>query len=307
MPVYIAEPREPDGRRQLAVAGVFVVLALTLNVLPAGGQRWISGAVRATALAPFIWSQRQLVSAREQAVEASTLHARLDSLATQLLSLGSLSEENRRLRALLGLQARGDQAVVAASALRRDDPGAEGTFFLDKGRRSGIEPGNPILAWDGLVGIVIEAAEESAVGMDWTNPDFRVSAMTADGTTYGIVEPVPGVFREEDRLLFNGAPYSSDIEPGTEILASGLGGLYPRGTRIGRVDGVAAEDAGWRKSYWLEPAVIPASVTHVLVVVRNPLGPGSEPELRIDSTMFELTVPTLDTTGGADSSPPPTS
>ncbi len=306
MPVYIAEPREPDGRRQLAVAAVFVVLALTLNVLPPGGQRWISGAVRVTVLAPFLWTQGQLQQARVQATEATNLQARVDSLATALLSLGSLSEENRRLRALLGLQAGGQRAVVAASAIRSASPGSEGTFILDKGRRSGIEAGDPILAWDGLVGLVIETHEQSAVGMDWTNPLFRASAMTEDGTIYGIVEPVPGTFREDDRLRFNGAPYSSNIEPSTEIQASGLGGVYPRGVRIGTVDSVAEEDAGWRKSYWIQPAVIPASVTHVLVVVRDGSTSGPQGDLRIDidSTLFELDVPTLDTTGGTESGPP---
>ena len=146
--------------------------------------------------------------------------------------------------------------------------------------------------------------------MDWTHPDFRVSAMTLDGLVYGFVESVPGFLREDDRLLFNGAPYSSDIPAGTEIVASGRGGFYPRGIRVGVVDTVAEADAGWRKSYWIQPAVIPASVTHALVRIRGDgptVGTIDDLDLQFDSALFELTLPALDTTIPPDSgSPPPT-
>ena len=308
MSVYIAEPREPDGRRQLAVSGAFILLALMLNVLPPGGQRWSSGVVRSTVLAPFLWTQERVVRARVQATQAVDLQARLDSLTRTLISLESLAEENGRLRALLGLQAREAGAVVAASIIRPRTPGSESVFLLDKGRNAGIAPGDPILVGDGLLGLVRQVDDDGAIGIDWTNPDFRVGAMTEDGLTYGIVEPVAGSFREDDRLLFNGAPYSSDIPVGTPIVASGRGGVYPRGIRIGVVDTVAEADAGWRKSYWLRPAVMPAAVTHALVPLSGgfpSIEDGEDFEFLIDSLLLEMDLPRMDTGSGLDALPPP--
>jgi rod shape-determining protein MreC len=89
--------------------------------------------------------------------------------------------------------------------------------------------------------------------------------MDPQGVEFGIVEPRRGEFREADRLVFNGADFNGTIEDGTVIVSSGLGGTYPRGVWIGKVDGLAEADAGWRKSYWLRPMVEPGSVTHVLV------------------------------------------
>ena len=105
------------------------------------------------------------------------------------------------------------------------------------------------------------------MGMDWTHPDFRASAMLLAGDSYGIVENRRGSFREEDRLVLTGGAYHESVADGTLVLTSGLGGVFPRGIPIGTIDGVAEVQAQWRKSYWLRPMVKPASVTHVLVEV----------------------------------------
>jgi len=242
-----------------------LALAFVIHVMPAPAQSWVSGGIRATVLAPFLRSHEAFTRARAQATEAVALQNRLDSLTGLMTAREALSEENRRLRALLGLQARTGRELEATTVVRSGTSGSESVFLLDRGTDNGVFPGAAVLVAEGLVGMVREASSRRAIGIEWTHPDFRASAMTEDGLVYGIVEPVPGSYREEDRMLFNGAPYSADIPAGTAIVASGRGGVYPRGLPIGIVDTVAREDEGWRKAYWLIPAVNPAAVTHVLV------------------------------------------
>jgi rod shape-determining protein MreC len=143
-------------------------------------------------------------------------------------------------------------------------------FLLDVGSEEGVRAGDPLLMRDGrigLVGVVREVRRGSAIGLDWSHPDFRASAMTADGDVTGIVEPRRGSFREEDRLLLNATPFYENLEPGTLIVTSGLGGVYPRGIPIGEVVELAEQENRWRKAYWLRPVAEVGSVTHVLVVV----------------------------------------
>jgi rod shape-determining protein MreC len=90
--------------------------------------------------------------------------------------------------------------------------------------------------------------------------------MTADGETFGLVGPRPGIFPGGDRLLLNAIPYYEPLDSGTLITTSGLGGVYPRGIPIGEVLEVHQEEGRWNKEYWLRPIVEPGSVTHVLVV-----------------------------------------
>ena len=59
------------------------------------------------------------------------------------------------------------------------------------------------------------------------------------------------------------------VEPGTLIVTSGRGGVYPRAIPIGEVVGLEDAEAGWRKSYQLMAVVRPARATHVLVGLRS--------------------------------------
>ena len=111
------------------------------------------------------------------------------------------------------------------------------------------------------------------MGMDWTHPDFRASGMTADGTAYGMVENRRGAFRERDRLVLAGGAYHEQIPNGSLVVTSGLGGVFPRGIPIGRIDGIADVEAQWQKNYWLRPMVLPGEATHVLVAI----GPADHP------------------------------
>jgi rod shape-determining protein MreC len=142
-------------------------------------------------------------------------------------------------------------------------------FLLDVGSKEGVQVGDPVLMRSGrigLVGVVRQVTPGRSIGLDWSHPDFKASAMTADGETFGLVEPRPGDFRGGERLLLNAIPYYEPLEPGTLITTSGLGGVYPRGIPIGEVLEIYQEEGRWNTEYWLRPIVEPGSVTHVLVV-----------------------------------------
>ena len=242
------------------------MLGGTLMVLPAGEQEVIASALRASVLAPFIWTQESLHQTRARAVEADHLQTRLDSMAAELATRRTLQEENQRLRELLELRERAGPGFQPATAIRPGTRGSESMFLVDVGGRDGVAVGDPIITARGLVGVVRGVGSRSALAMDWTHPDFRVSVMAADGEAYGILEPSPGAFREEDLLVLTGIPYHTALDEGAPVVTSGMGGVYPRGIPVGTVEGVAETEAGWRRSYRVRPAVHPGSVTHVLVL-----------------------------------------
>lgn len=250
-------------------AGTFLVAALLLLFLPYDTQQDVAAALRSSILRPFVLAQEGLTEARARTVEVHQLRSRLDSMAAVVSSRTTLEEENRRLRGLLSLASRLGPSYVPATFLRPGTAGSESTFILDLGRDEGVESQAPVITRHGLVGVVREVEPTSSIGMDWTHPDFRASAMTADGTTFGMVESRRGDFREEDRLVLNGTAFHATLDQGTVVVTSGLGGVFPRGIPIGRVQGLADADAGWRKSYWLEPFAPPGSVTHALVATRQ--------------------------------------
>ncbi len=267
MPAIRPEAEGTGGRRQVGIAIAMLVVALVTSYLPPTAQEQIAGALRASVLRPFLATQRSLVAARLRAADVDVLRAHLDSMAAALSTDQALVDENRTLRSLLGLSKRVGPSFRPADVVRPGTPGSESMFILDVGSADGVREGAPVVDRHGLVGVIREVRAHSSVGMDWTHPDFRVSAMIPDGSAYGIVENRRSTFRGGDRLLLDGVAYHESIRAGTPVLTSGLGGLFPRGIPIGRIDRVAGTQAHWRKSYWLTPMVQPASVTHVLVAV----------------------------------------
>ncbi len=249
----------------MTFAAVVFLVALTSTYLPEGSQQQIAVTLRASVLRPFIATQESLNDARRRAGDVDVLTARLDSLSAIFSTQSAVMDENRTLRAMLGLVERGGPRFVPATVLRPGTAGSESMFIVDVGTADGVPQGAPVVGPFGLVGVIRELGVETSVGMDWNHPDFRVSAMLVDGTMYGIVEPRRGRFREEDRLILNGTAYV-DVRPGTEVVTSGLGAFFPRGIPVGKVDRLLETEGSWRKSFWIEPMVEPGSVTHVLVL-----------------------------------------
>ena len=272
MASYGADHESGSGRRQFAVALVFLVVALATSYLPDPAQQRVAWVLRASVLRPFIATQERLTSAALRARQVDALQMQLDSLNALVSTQGALADENRTLRDLLRLGPRLGPSYRAASVIRPGTPGSESMFLIFLGEDDGVREGAPVLDRHGLVGVVKEVRQGTSVGMDWTHPDFRASAMLGDGTSYGIVENRRGAFREEDRLVLNGTAYYEEVADGTPVLTSGLGGIFPRGIPIGLVDGIAEAEGRWRKTYWLRPMVDPGAVTNVLVAVGDPGG-----------------------------------
>ena len=267
MATYAPEPERTGSRPQVALAAGFAILAVAALYLGPDSEQRIAGVFQASVLRPFIWTQETLAQARMRADQIDVLQSQLDSLTAVVSTQAALASENHSLRELLGVAERSSPAYRPATVIRPGTPGSESMFIVDVGRRDGVEIYAPVVSAQGLVGVIREVRERDAVGMDWTHPDFRASAMLEDGSAYGMVENARREFREEDRLVLNGTAYHESLPEGARVLTSGLGGVFPRGIPVGYVDETADVQGAWRKSYWMRPSVQPGSVTHVLVAV----------------------------------------
>jgi rod shape-determining protein MreC len=125
---------------------------------------------------------------------------------------------------------------------------------------------DPVVSADGLIGVIRSVEGNLSVAMTWAHPEFRVSAYARDTSVFGIVAAAPSGFDAEGLLELRGVSYRDSIAPGTPVVASGLGGVFPRGLPVGTVLGVSREEKGWQRSYMLRPAANPATVRHVLIL-----------------------------------------
>jgi len=278
MPPFDSDRFEARSRRGLWLSLFFLFLSVVLLALPARAQEQVAAVLRGSILAPFIHLQETLDRTRVRAADMVELRERLDAAIAVLSAQQTILSENARLRELLELRQRAGPGFQSASVVRSGTRGSESMFLLDVGSNHGVAVNDPVVSFEGLVGVIREVRRGSSVAMDWTHPDFRVSAMTLDGQAFGLVEPRLGAFREEDRLVLNGVPYYTTLESGTAVVTSGRGSVYPRGILVGTVDALAETEAGWRRSYWLRPAVQPAAVNHVLVMTQDAVVGEDDPD-----------------------------
>jgi len=241
------------------------VIALVLAYAPGPMRAAIAGALRDSVLRPIFALQRGASEHDARFSDPVRLRAERDSLASYLVGTATLAAENRQLRELLGLGERLAPGFVPAEIVHVPGRAADGLFRLTVGRADGVEPGAPIVAASGLVGVVRSVDEHGAVGIDWTNPDFGASAMTVDGEVFGIVRPRAGKGGEE-MLVLSSTAFHLTLPDTALIVTSGRGGVYPRGIPIGRVVGTDQQEGGWQKSYLIRPLVSPGEMAYVLVL-----------------------------------------
>src|ERR1051326_7094959 len=236
--------------------------------LPGRLRHPMAQALRQPVLAAFLSLQQQIERLSASLARYDAVVAQRDSASLVATFLPELRGENARLRSLLGLGTRLGTGYIPAEVLRESEPTSPLTFIVSAGKKQGVKPLSAVVSPDGLVGIVSTVDQQTSVVVTWAHPEFRASAMAADGSVYGIVPP-PG--SEGPRVwLLEGVAYRQLVANGTLILTSGLGGVMPRGIPVGVVVGVAGEAEGWERTYLLRPAVHPAAVTHVMILSGTP-------------------------------------
>jgi rod shape-determining protein MreC len=253
----------------LAVTVVCILVGTLIGVLTPTQRLVLTHALRSTVLAPVLLTQEAVARRSRLSARLAVLESERDSLARELVQARQAGEENARLREILSLGPRPTDSLVAVELEPGRVPGAEDqTFMIRRGVDDGIRAPAGVFTSRGLVGVLRASAGHASRGQFWTHPDFRVSVRTANGTASGIVRA--GDDPDQPMMILEGAPYQTDIPPGTVLYTSGLGGLYPPGIPVGTVRSVSAVESGWEKSYRVEPAVRPEQVD-VALVWRRPV------------------------------------
>ena len=232
-------------------------------------DRWrdpLAKGLRQTVLAPFLWLQQQTGLLAASLSSYDGVVAQRDSAALAATFVPELRAENTRLRGLLGLGARLGSGYVPAEVLHEALPTNPLTLIVSAGRRQGVKPLAAVVSPEGLVGIVSTVDAQTSVVVTWAHPEFRASAMAADGSVYGIVAPHGTEGPKVWLLELRGIPYRQSVALGTSILTSGLGGVFPRGIPLGSVVDSAAAEEGWERTYLVRPAVHPSAVSHVMIL-----------------------------------------
>lgn len=249
------------GHRQTTVLVVTTSLSILLLSLAPHQQVRVSRVVMLTVLAPIQEQFAFIPSFFHLRSENRLLRAELVRLQLQNAALQETSQENRRLRQLLGFKQKQDFTYLPAEVIAHDSGRLMNTILIDIGTRDGVKPNLAVVTSEGLVGRVVEAGPISAVVQLLSDRNCQVSGLVQRSRVKGIVTWEHGP--ELDVRL----PLRADIRIGDWVVSSGLGGVFPRGLVIGQVVGVSLEEMGLFRRARITPRVDFNRLEEVFVIV----------------------------------------
>jgi rod shape-determining protein MreC len=256
-----------------------VVLSLIAVVLKEEDREPIASALRRTIVAPLVTLQKGSERWRAAWASSEAKQVAADSISMRAVKAQALIEENDQLRHIIGLGSRLEWGFVPAEALHSTAPSEDivTTMTLTSGSTAGIKQYSPVVAPEGLVGTIYKADPTMSIAILYTNPDFRASATTADGSAFGIIYPhtAPIGGANAYMLELRGVPTRVKLAPNTVIYTSGLGGTFPRGITVGTVVDEIKTSEVWTRTYLVRPAVSPSRVSSVLVLTAQRVTQGT--------------------------------
>jgi len=206
---------------------------------------------------------------KKLAQEVDSLKYKNSMLEQKINSMSSLENENDRFRKLLELKEKYPQFGTTAATVMAKDGGNYCRFItIDKGSESGIIVNQPVIANDGLVGIVFE------VGRGWSKIQTILDPSTSAGcriTRTGDISVTEGDVSLVNsgclKMLYVSKQFT--ISDGDIIETSGLGEIYPRGIPIGRVKEVKTSENDNTQYAVITPSVDFSNIFEVLVIVER--------------------------------------
>lgn len=210
---------------------------------------------------------RHLFNSTDADLENAKLKQELAQFNQLKLDYAELQRENERLRADLDYAGSvGGLEYITARVIGKSNGVWFDMITINVGRNRGIEPGMPVICGDGLVGKVTD------VGADWCKVtsviDSSVTvAVTVERTRDNCM--VRGVFSTANAAgeleLYYLPTDLTDLVPGDVIMTSGIGGIYPKGIRVGTIEEVMLDTESTVKAI-VTPSVDFLHIEEVMVV-----------------------------------------
>lgn len=175
---------------------------------------------------------RSMVGSKKALIDEN-MHLRYlqTMLEAQLQKLRVIRNENSQLKELLLATANQNIQAMAAEILAVDTSSSRQLLVLNKGKRDGVFPGQPVLDAKGVMGQIIDVGTMTSTVLLISDSK---SAVPVRNNRTGERAILVGTNNISELSLIN-LPKTSSIVEGDLLVTSGLGRRYPEGYPVGRV------------------------------------------------------------------------
>jgi rod shape-determining protein MreC len=208
----------------------------------------------------FLWENYLLIVNTSK--ENNVLKKQISRLESDLTTMEEVRKENLRLKRLLSYSDEMSHQRVMAQVVGWDSANEFKVIRLNKGRNHGIKVMAPVITDHGLVGYVYRVTDNYSDVLTILDQNNRVDVMIERTRTHGIVE---GVFNFKCALKY--IMRNEPVEVGDKLITAGVGGIYPKGIKVGMITDVTKENFGMTLSIEVIPSVDFDKLEEVLVLI----------------------------------------
>lgn len=272
----------PSALSKLMVLSALAVLLMVVDVR----LHWaapLRSAV-ATGLYPLQWVATQpfrllgwagdyvgsLAAARQDAAEA---RAELTRQAQRAALVEHLTQQNRELKALLGMQVRLPHGARGAEVLYEAADPYSRKVVINRGQLHNIVPGSAVMDGYGVLGQITRVYPTVSEVTLLIDRHLTIPVINTRTGLRSLALGVPNAGGGQLELRFVAA--NTDTQAGDILTTSGVDGVYPPGLPVAKVVSVSHEGEAGFARIECAPMAHPTSSMHVLVVA--PQDPTSVP------------------------------
>jgi rod shape-determining protein MreC len=118
------------------------------------------------------------------------------------------------------------------------------SVLVDLGTGDGMGPNYPVVTPEGLVGRIERVGLKQSVVVLVGDPSCQVAALVQETRDHGIITPAMPAAFDGQWVDLTHLTRGNSIQPGCQVVTSGLGGIFPKGIPIGEVMAVQTMDYG---------------------------------------------------------------
>lgn len=181
-------------------------------------------------------------------------------LMLELNKLRKKGVENNNLRSMLNLQDTSKYKLLAVDVVSKLVNRIQGSFIINKGKKDNILTGMPVIAPQGLVGIISEVADDYSIAKILFNSSLNI-AVTIQRIN------VDGILSWNGReLIIKNIPTTYEIEIGDGVETSDFSSLFPPNIPIGIVSKKEEIALGLLHTLSVQPFADIRSLSNLFVV-----------------------------------------
>jgi rod shape-determining protein MreC len=171
---------------------------------------------------------------------------------------------NERLKQLLELKTATQVPSLAAGVIGEDGSPWFKTLVIDRGASDGLQEGMPVVAVNGVIGRVVKVATNNSRVLLLTDHASGIAAVVQRSRARGVIKGAG-----DGRCSLEFSLRDEDVKVGDVIVTSGIGGIFPKGIKVGEVTMVKKGAYGIFQTVEVRPTVNISRLEEVLILLQQ--------------------------------------